>query len=100
MVLTTEEKIIGAYIFVVSRYANPYTNTKSKNNIMWLEQIMVHDNEQGKGYGTELMNNFLGLGAKECRLICSDNLLPFYEKFGFAVEELVNGKELRYIMRR
>ena len=53
----------------------------------YIQDLMVHPNYQGKGIGTELMNQMIAyLKEKHIYMISvvyEENLKLFYEKFGF-----------------
>lgn len=53
----------------------------------YIQDLMVHPNYQGKGVGTELMNQMIAyLKEKHIYMISivyEESLKPFYEKFGF-----------------
>lgn len=53
----------------------------------YIQDLMVHPNYQGKGIGTELMNQMIAyLKEKHIYMISvvyEESLKPFYEKFGF-----------------
>ena len=53
----------------------------------YIQDLMVHPDYQGKGIGTELMNQMIGY-LKEKRIymisvVFEESLKPFYDKFGF-----------------
>jgi len=53
----------------------------------YIQDLMVHPDYQGKGVGTELMNQMITY-LKEKRIymisvVYEESLKPFYEKFGF-----------------
>lgn len=53
----------------------------------YIQDLMVHPDDQGKGIGTELMNRMIAY-LKEKRIymisvVFEESLKPFYEKFGF-----------------
>lgn len=53
----------------------------------YIQDLMVRPDYQGKGIGTELMNQMIGY-LKEKRIymisvVFEENLKPFYDKFGF-----------------
>ena len=53
----------------------------------YIQDLMVHPEYQGKGVGTELMNQMIAY-LKEKRIymisvVYEESLKPFYEKFGF-----------------
>lgn len=72
----TSEKLIG-YIDCVS---NGVTDA-------YIQDLMVHPDYQGKGLGTELMNQMIAyLKGKHIFMISvvyEESLKPFYAKFGF-----------------
>lgn len=84
-VLEENNKLIGAgtilyekkFIHNISLYAH-------------IEDIIIKNEYQGKGYGKILINNLINIcKVKECYKIlldCETNLIPFYEKCGFTVK--------------
>lgn len=52
-----------------------------------IEDVGVHPEYRGKGYGKMIVNHCLGIAkSKKCykvKLFCSDNLLNFYSGMGF-----------------
>ena len=53
----------------------------------YIQDLMVHPDDQGKGIGTELMNRMIAY-LKEKRIymisvVFEESLKPFYAKFGF-----------------
>lgn len=81
-VLENDNKLIGAgtllyekkFIHNISLYAH-------------IEDIIIKNEYQGKGYGKILINNLIDIcKVKECYKIlldCETNLIPFYGKCGF-----------------
>ena len=63
--LRAESGIVGAYIYSINRYSNPYTKVLYKQRICWLEQLMVFPWAQQRGYGKELMKDFLQIQTQE-----------------------------------
>lgn len=72
----TSEKLIG-YIDCVS---NGVTDA-------YIQDLMVHPDYQGKGLGTELMNQMIaylkGKNIFMISVVYEESLKPFYAKFGF-----------------
>ena len=100
-VIKKEGGIIAAYIYHISRYSNPYNKTLYNKRVVWLDQIMVFPWAQQKGYGKELMKDFLTIPIKEFRLICLQSLITYYQQFNFEVAETgTHNKEEYFIMRK
>jgi N-acetylglutamate synthase-like GNAT family acetyltransferase len=74
--LSIENRLIGYYA---------YLNLTAKNLI--LDNIFIHPDFIGKGYGSVLMNHFLRLaknkGFERIELDSDPNATAFYHKFGF-----------------
>ena len=54
----------------------------------YIQDLMVHPDYQGKGFGTELMNQMIAY-LKENRIyiisvVFEESLKPFYDRFGFS----------------
>jgi len=89
VVFEYQNKVIGCYIWTVNKIANPTVSKRSKMPIIWLEQIMVNPDYQGRKIGNILMGSFLKMNGREFRLVCKDNLIEFYKKYGFEVTETI-----------
>lgn len=52
-----------------------------------IEDVATHKDHQGKGIGSLLQKTLIevakGYGCYKILLDCEDNLIPFYEKFGY-----------------
>lgn len=98
--LKTEDGIIGAYIYTISRYSNPYTKVLYKQRVCWLDQLMIFPWAQQRGYGKELMKDFLQIQTKEFRLLCLRPLINYYQQFNFEVVETNMRKGGEYFVLR
>ena len=53
----------------------------------YIQDLMVHPNYQGKGVGTELLNQMIAYLKENhiymISIVYEESLKPFYEKFGF-----------------
>ena len=93
--------VIGCYLWIVNKISNPITSKRSKIPIVWLEQIIVSPEYQGRGIGNELMKSFLKINSQEFKLICKENLIDFYKKYGFEVTEtIISDKQQKVIMTK
>ena len=101
IILEKNGNLVGCYIWKVNKIKNPISMKRSKNAIVWLEQIMVFPEHQGNGFGKEIMDNYLKIKSKEYRLVCKENLIEFYKKFGFVVvETIISDKQQKVIMSK
>lgn len=99
-VIIEEGFVVGAYIYNISRYSNPYTKVLHKGRVVWLEQLMVFPGVQQRGYGKGLMSDLLQIQTKEFRLICLQPLVAYYQQFDFEVVETGIRKGNEYFVMR
>ena len=95
-----QDSILGAYIYHISRYSNPYTQVLCNRRVAWLDQIMVFPRVQQKGYGKELLKDFLSMPIKEFRLVCLQSLITYYQQFKFEEVESGTHKDKQYFIMR
>jgi predicted acetyltransferase len=84
MLINSENKILAFYNIVERecRFDGSVVRVSGINN------LITPVKHRGLGYGSELMSKsanlfFNDLGAEFGLLLCADNLIPFYERFGW-----------------
>jgi len=86
IVKTKEKKIIGtAKLLVEQKF------THSAGKVGHIEDVAVLKGYEGKGIASEIIKQLIFLakqkGCYKLILDCKDNLIPFYNKFGFYKNE-------------
>lgn len=86
--------IYGAYVFEINRMKNIYDSKQiDRKRYLWLRQVMVDPKYQGHGLGTQLMADFMMKADVQKRLVCEQELVEWYEIFGFLCEQVIIHKK-------
>ena len=96
-----DNKILGCYIWKINKLLHPNIIKRGKDNVAWLEQIMVYPEHQREGIGNILMEHYLSHNVKVFRLICKEQLIDYYKRYEFTVvETIISDKQQKVIMTK
>ena len=101
-VLCRNGVIYGVYVWEINRMKNIYDPKQIVGSrFLWLRQIMVDPKHQGHGLGRQMMLDYMMKDRLQNRLVCEQDLVEWYERFGFLCDQVVyhNKKELILMYR-
>ena len=84
---TKEGRVVGAILLVIWRRL-----ARNGRTVVMIEDVVTHKDFEGQGIGNALMQKARQVASAienaELRLMCSSDLVEYYEQFGFKTTDL------------
>lgn len=95
---TNEGKVVGATTLLIEQKF-----IHGCGLVGHMEDVIVHENFRGQGIANRLIEKAINVareaGCYKVILNCKENLVPFYEKFGFKKHEIEMRLDLKGVVK-